>query len=77
MAPSRPRAVRAVPGVLARGRDRVTGVWSHRFPTVAVTGMTGVGKSELVDHLCGRPQPAGPRRPARRCSSGGCAGAGG
>ncbi len=59
MAPSRPRAVRAVPGALSRGRERVTGVWSHRFPTVAVTGMTGVGKSELVDHLVGRPQPGG------------------
>lgn len=59
MAPTRPRAVRAVPGALARGRERVTGAWSHRFPTVAVTGMTGVGKTELVDHLCGRPQPGG------------------
>ena len=59
MTPSRPRVVRAVPGALSRGRERVTGVFSHRFPTVAVTGMTGVGKSELVDHLVGRPQPGG------------------
>ena len=31
----------------------------HRFPTVAVTGMTGVGKTELVDHLCGRGSEGG------------------
>ncbi|WP_193605324.1 GTPase domain-containing protein [Nocardioides dongkuii] len=37
-----------------RGRDRLVGLWQHRYPTVAVTGMTGVGKTELVDHLCGR-----------------------
>jgi hypothetical protein len=37
----------------------VAGVLQHRYPTVAVTGMTGVGKTELVDHLCGR---AGPSR---------------
>jgi hypothetical protein len=36
----------------------VAGVLQHRYPTVAVTGMTGVGKTELVDHLCGRPGPS-------------------
>ena len=41
-----------------RGRERLVGVFQHRYPTVAVTGMTGVGKTELVDHLCGRPAPA-------------------
>ena len=46
-------------GALSRGRDRVGGVLGHRFPTVAVTGMTGVGKTELVDHLCGRGSEAG------------------
>ncbi len=51
---SRARGVRAVPGAVTRGRERVTGVLKRRFPTVAVTGMTGAGKSELVDHLCGR-----------------------
>lgn len=55
MAQDRPRGVRAVPGALSRGRERVTGVFQRRYPTVAVTGMTGVGKTELVDHLCHRP----------------------
>ena len=54
-----PRLVRSVPGALARGRERVSGAFTHRYPTVAVTGMTGVGKSELVDHLCGRASPQG------------------
>jgi hypothetical protein len=52
------RGSRAVPRSLARGRDRLAGVFQHRYPTVAVTGMTGVGKTELVDHLCGRGAPA-------------------
>src|SRR4051794_18366627 len=56
---SEPRGPRGVPRSLLRGRDRVTGVLQLRYPTVAVTGMTGVGKTELVDHLCGR---AGPSR---------------
>lgn len=51
--------LRAVPAALGRGRDRAVGLFQHRYPTVAVTGMTGVGKSELVDHLAGRPQPGG------------------
>lgn len=50
---------RRIPEVVARQRDRVAGVFQHRYPTVAVTGMTGVGKTELVDHLCGRADPAG------------------
>ena len=52
--------LRAVPSTLARGRERVIGVFQHRFPSVAVTGMTGVGKSELVDHLSGRAGAEGP-----------------
>lgn len=50
----RSRGLRGVPGSLARGRDRVVHLAQRRYPTLAVTGMTGVGKSELVDHLCGR-----------------------
>ncbi len=55
----RARGLRAVPAAVRRGRERVAGVFGQRFPTVAVTGMTGVGKTELVDHLCGRPSPTG------------------
>lgn len=50
---------RDLPHALSRGRERLTGALQRRYPTVAVTGMTGVGKSELVDHLCGRPAPDG------------------
>jgi hypothetical protein len=46
-------------GAFSRGRERVGGALGHRFPTVAVTGMTGVGKTELVDHLCGRGSESG------------------
>lgn len=49
-----PRGPRAVPAALGRARERVAGVVGRRYPTVTVTGMTGVGKTELVDHLCGR-----------------------
>ncbi|WP_139977792.1 GTPase domain-containing protein [Nocardioides litoris] len=56
---ARTRPTRAVSGALGRGRERVTGVFQRRYPTVAVTGMTGVGKTELVDHLVGRAQPEG------------------
>src|SRR4051794_38054193 len=55
---SESRRARAVPRSLLRGRDRLAGVFQHRYPTVAVTGMTGVGKTELVDHLCGRTGPS-------------------
>ncbi len=55
----RRRGLRGVPAALGRGRERLAGVFQHRYPTVAVTGMTGVGKSELVDHLTGRARPDG------------------
>lgn len=48
------RTLRRVPAGLARGRERVAGALQHRYPSIAVTGMTGVGKTELIDHLCGR-----------------------
>ncbi|WP_206422601.1 GTPase domain-containing protein [Nocardioides pantholopis] len=48
------RGRRRVSATVARGRERIADLVQHRYPTVAVTGMTGVGKSELVDHLCGR-----------------------
>lgn len=57
----RPRrsGLRGVPAAIGRGRERVAGVFQHRYPTVAVTGMTGVGKSELIDHLTGRSSAGG------------------
>jgi hypothetical protein len=63
---SESRGPRAVPRSLRRGGDRLTGVLQLRYPTVAVTGMTGVGKTELVDHLCGR---SGPSRAAESGSA--------
>ncbi len=38
-------------GALAGGRQRAHRTLRERYPTVAVTGMTGVGKSALVDRL--------------------------
>ncbi|WP_148573629.1 GTPase domain-containing protein [Nocardioides caldifontis] len=46
---------------LASAPERVGRLFRRRFPMVAVTGMTGVGKSQLVDRL------------TRRSSSGGVA----
>jgi hypothetical protein len=39
---------------LAAAPERVGRLFRRRFPTVAVTGMTGVGKSRLVDRLVRR-----------------------
>jgi hypothetical protein len=39
---------------LAAAPERVSRLFRHRFPLVAVTGMTGVGKSQLVDRLTRR-----------------------
>ena len=39
---------------LASAPDRVSRLFRRRFPTVAVTGMTGVGKTQLADRLTRR-----------------------
>ena len=39
---------------LASVPERMSRLFRHRFPMVAVTGMTGVGKSQLVDRLTRR-----------------------
>ncbi|MDO9498445.1 MAG: GTPase [Nocardioides sp.] len=39
---------------LASAPERMSHLFRRRFPTVAVTGMTGVGKSQLVDRLARR-----------------------
>jgi hypothetical protein len=39
---------------LASAPDRMSRLLRHRYPMVAVTGMTGVGKSQLVDRLTRR-----------------------
>jgi hypothetical protein len=44
---------------LAGAPDRVSRVFRRRFPTVAVTGMTGVGKTALADRLARRAQTVG------------------
>jgi hypothetical protein len=41
---------------LAGAPERISRVFRRRFPTVAVTGMTGVGKSALADRLARRSQ---------------------
>ena len=44
---------------LASAPERVSTILRRRYPTVAVTGMTGVGKSALADRLAGRSSTGG------------------
>jgi hypothetical protein len=53
-------AVTTALGMLSRSTQRLRHVFQHRYPTVAVTGMTGVGKTVLVDSLCRRTSSPGP-----------------
>ena len=39
---------------LSQAPERATRLFRHRYPTVAVTGMTGVGKTRLADRLSRR-----------------------
>ena len=51
--------VGGVLGGLASAPERLGRVFRRRFPTVAVTGMTGVGKSQLADRLSRRTSDEG------------------
>lgn len=52
-------AVAGAVSALAGGRQQLGRVLRERYPTVAVTGMTGVGKTALVDRLTGHTMPGG------------------
>ncbi len=47
------RATTRLRTTLASAPERIGRLFRHRFPMVAVTGMTGVGKTQLVDRLTG------------------------
>jgi hypothetical protein len=52
------RATTRIRTTLANAPERIGQLFRHRYPVVAVTGMTGVGKSHLVDRLAGRSSDA-------------------
>lgn len=57
---SLPIGLAGAASALASAGPRVRHVLRHRFPTVAVTGMTGVGKTKLVDRLARHSTPEAP-----------------
>lgn len=54
-----PMGVASALTAVAGNRHRVTHAFRKRYPTVAVTGMTGVGKTLLVDRLSRHTTPEG------------------
>lgn len=52
-------ALGAVIAGVSAAPERLGHLLRHRFPTVAVTGMTGVGKSRLADRLSRHTSPEG------------------
>jgi hypothetical protein len=47
-------------GAVGRGSHHLRHLIQLRYPTVAVTGMTGAGKTVLIDRLCRRNSASGP-----------------